>query len=268
MKRAEVFSIGDELLRGIVQDTNSHWLIQRITARGARVERGALLPDEPPVVGAALREAFAREPDLIVTHGGLGPTDDDRTREALSLATGAPCVSHPDAESIVRRRYAELAAAGTVSGGHLNEARLRMSVLPRGALALDNEIGAAPGVALRHGGTMIVSLPGVPQELQWIFENSLSPLLDEILGPGGFREWTAVATTNDESQIALVLRAVAERHPRVYVKSRAKSFAEEATVRVTLTATAASDREAEWLLSEARKDLKSSLRTASVELEG
>ncbi|MCA1834320.1 MAG: competence/damage-inducible protein A [Actinobacteria bacterium] len=267
MKRVEVFSIGDELLRGIVQDTNSHWLIQRITARGARVERGALLPDDPPLVAGALRSALSRKPDLILTHGGLGPTDDDRTREAVSLATGLVCEPHAAAEEIVRRRYAELAADGTVTGADLNEARIRMSLLPRGAIALDNHVGAAPGVLVRVGSTVIVCLPGVPPELFWIFDNSLAPFLDEILGPGGFSEWTAAASTKDESHIADTLRAVQSRHLGVYVKSRAKSFAEDGTVRVTITATAASNEEAEWLLSEARKDLKSSLRTAGVDLE-
>jgi molybdenum cofactor synthesis domain-containing protein len=266
MKRAEVFAIGDELLRGLVQDSNSTWIIQRLTARGARVERAAMLPDDPPVVAGELRSALERAPDLIVTHGGLGPTDDDRTREAVSLATHLPLEPHAGAEAIVRRRYAELAQAGTVSAPDLTKARLRMSVLPRGAAALDNQVGAAPGVVVAFGATTIACLPGVPPEMHWIFENPLAPVLDEVLGPGGFREWTAVASTNDESQIAEVLKAVAARHPRVYVKSRAKSFGEDAMVRVTITAAAETDREAEWLLSEARMDLKSSLRATGVGL--
>lgn len=268
MKRAEIFSIGDELLRGIVQDTNTHWLAQRITARGASVARAVMLPDQPPVVAEALREALAREPDAIFTHGGLGPTDDDRTREAVSLATGAPLMPHAQARAIVQRRYAELLAEGAVATGALGAERLRMSVLPRGSLALDNQVGAAPGIVLRAGATVIVCLPGVPPEMGWIFENPLAPVLDEVLGPGGFHEWTAVLSTRDESSIAQVLRDIQGRHPEVYVKSRAKTFNDADAVRITLAAPGPTDAQARALVEETQADLRGSLAELGVEVRG
>lgn len=262
----EVFSIGDELLRGIVQDTNSHWILQRLTARGARVGRVCVLPDEPEIVADALRAALARAVDLVMTHGGLGPTEDDRTREALALATGLPCEPHADAEAIVRRRYRELAGQGRVTHAELNDARLRMSLLPRGAAALDNHVGAAPGIVIRHGATTIVSLPGVPPELHWIFESPLAPVLDEVLGPGAFHEWTAVASTSDESVIAHALAGVQRDHPNVYVKSRAKAFGEDQQVRITLTAAGGTDDEALRLVSAARSQLSRALLETGVSL--
>lgn len=266
MKRAEVFSIGDELLRGIVQDTNTHWLTVRLTARGARVQRATMLPDEPSVAGKAIAEALAREPDLIVSHGGLGPTEDDLTREAIEVATGLPLEPHAEAEAIVMRRYKELHAAGAVAAAELTDARSRMARLPRGAAALDNQVGAAPGVVLRHGPTTILSLPGVPPEMHWIFEGPAAPLLDEIIGPGGFCEWTAVATTRDESSIATLLAGVQQRHPNVYVKSRAKTFEDADAIRVTLAASGTSDAEARSLVDAARGDLVAALASAGVEL--
>ncbi|MCI0344110.1 MAG: competence/damage-inducible protein A, partial [Chloroflexi bacterium] len=160
MKAVEIFSLGDELLRGVVQDNNSHWMSRRITARGASLTRIAVLPDAPTTVAGELRGALGRAPALILTQGGLGPTDDDRTREAIALATDRPLALDPKAEEIVRRRYAELAAAGRVSSSELHEARRRMARLPEGARPLDNHVGAAPGVLLETGGTTIVALPG------------------------------------------------------------------------------------------------------------
>jgi molybdenum cofactor synthesis domain-containing protein len=266
MKEVEIISIGNELLRGVVQDTNTHWIAQRIAARGADLRRAALLPDEPDVVAEEIRAALARRPVLIVTQGGLGPTDDDRTREALSLATGLPIEAHAEAEEIVRRRYEELASQGAVTEATLGESRMRMARLPRGAIALDNQVGTAPGVVLRSGDTTIVALPGVPPELHWIWENPLLPLLDDVLGPGGFAEVTVELAWRDESAIAPMLKELQDRHPKVYVKSRARGFAEGEEVRVTLTAAGESDEEAQELVNTAFQDLTESLRVGGIEI--
>jgi molybdenum cofactor synthesis domain-containing protein len=268
MKDVEIFSLGDELLRGIVQDSNSHWMAKRIAARGAALQRITVLPDRPDVAAAELHAAIERAPALIVTQGGLGPTDDDRTREAIALATGRPREPHPDAEAIVRRRYAELAAAGLVAEAALNEARLRMSRLPRGATALDNQVGAAPGVVLTEGATTIVALPGVPPELHWMWEHPLAPVLDRILGPGGFAELTVPLDLRDESAIAEMLSDLAARHPRVYVKSRAKGFEDGEEVRVTLTAAHANDAEARALVDAAFADLQAGLAAMGIRILG
>jgi molybdenum cofactor synthesis domain-containing protein len=265
MSDVEIVSIGNELLRGVVQDTNTHWIAQRIAARGADLKRAALLPDEPEVVAEEIRTGLARGPALIVTQGGLGPTDDDRTREALSLATGLPLEPHAEAEAIVRRRYEELARQGAVAESTLSEARIRMARLPRGAIALDNQVGTAPGVVLRSGGTTIVALPGVPPELHWIWEHPLSRLLDEILGPGGFAEVTVELAWRDESALAPMLKDLQDRHPSVYVKSRARGFAEGEEVRVTLTAAGESDEQAQTRVDAAFQDLRESLRVGGIE---
>ncbi|GAC1411389.1 MAG: nicotinamide mononucleotide deamidase-related protein [Actinomycetota bacterium] len=258
MKTAEIFSIGDELLRGIVADTNSHWMAKRIAARGASLTRITTLPDDPAIVADALNEALAREPALICTQGGLGPTDDDRTREAIARGTGLALTHHPGAEAIVRRRYESLFHEGRIPDAQMTPERLRMSALPVGAQPLNNEIGGAPGILLRHRTSTIVCLPGVPPELWWIWENSLTPYLDSILGPGGFAETTVVLTELDESRIAATLQRIASRHPHVYVKSRATAFDQpDPRVRLTLTAAGASDADARWRVDAAFADAAS-----------
>ena len=268
MTDVEIFSIGDELLRGLVMDTNSHWMAKRVAARGASLRRVAVLPDDPPVVAAELRAAIARRPALILTQGGLGPTDDDRTRECVALATDCELVRNEEAERIVRVRYAALADEGRVADGDMTPSRLRMADLPRGALPLDNQIGGAPGVLLELDGAAIACLPGVPQELWWIWENSLSPHLDRILGPGGFFEITVTLSERDESRIAGVMRGVDERHPLVYVKSRATSFDQpDARVRATLTASGPDGEEARALARRAFDDLRDALAAEGVTIE-
>jgi molybdenum cofactor synthesis domain-containing protein len=266
MKDVEIFSIGDELLRGLVQDSNSFWMAQRITARGADLTRVEVLPDSPEVVGDEIRLALQRAPVLLITQGGLGPTDDDRTREGIAIGTRHSLEPNEEAERIVARRYAELAAAGRVADAALHEARLRMTRLPRGARPTDNQVGAAPGVILELERTTIVALPGVPPELHWIWENPLAPELDRILGPGGFAEITVRLGLHDESAIAELLRGVQSRHPDVYVKSRAHSFTEGDEVRVTLTASGAEDAAARGRVEAAFAELRSELDRVGVQI--
>ena len=264
MKQVEIFSLGDELLRGVVQDSNSFWMAQRIAARGANLTRVQTLPDAPPVIAEELHRALDRGPALILTQGGLGPTDDDRTREAIALATGRSLALHDEARAIVTRRYRELAEAGKVDAPDLNEARLRMAMLPGGARALDNHVGGAPAVLLELGETHIVALPGVPPELKWIWENTLAPELDRILGPGGFAELTFTLDLRDESAIADMLKPLQERHPNVYVKSRAKGFGAGEEVRVTLTAAGPDDDSARASAEGAADELRMELAARAI----
>jgi molybdenum cofactor synthesis domain-containing protein len=268
MKTVEIIAIGNELLRGIVQESNSHWLAKRIAARGADLRRVAVLPDEPPTVAAEISAALLRMPTLLITHGGLGPTDDDRTREAISKGTDREIELNHDAEAIVTRRYRELAEQGAVEDAALTAERLRMAHLPRGSVALENQVGAAPGIVLDLGATTLVALPGVPPELFWIWENPLTPFLDEILGPGGFAETTFEIGWRDESTIAGLLQEVQSRHPHLYVKSRAKGFGEEDLLRITVHATGESDDAASGLIDAALDDLREGLAARGIRIVG
>jgi len=268
LKTVEILSIGDELLRGIVQESNSHWLAQRIAARGAALRRVQVLPDEPELVGHEIAAALERAPTLLITHGGLGPTDDDRTREAIALGTRREQELNAEAEAIVRRRYRELAKAGAVADNEMTDARLRMAQLPRGSVALDNQVGGAPSIFLPLGATTLVALPGVPPELFWIWDNSLSPYLDELLGPGGFAETTFEIESRDESAIAAVLQEVQSRHPHLYVKSRAHGFGESDLLRITVHATGKSDEAARAAADAALIDLREGLAEKGISIPG
>ena len=236
----EIVSAGNEVLSGDVPDTNSTWLCRRITGLGAHVRHTAMVRDEVEVVAAEVQAALARRPALLFTVGGLGPTDDDLTLAGVALAIGRPLELNAEAERMVRRRYQEFAARGYVPFAEMNGARRKMARLPRGATPVTNPIGGAPGVLLEVGDTTIVSLPGVPEELQAIVDESLGDLFERLFGAAHYEERALVAELQDESAIAAQLRAAQAAFPHVYVKSRAKLLGSTRVIRITL---AARDRE-------------------------
>jgi len=231
----EIVSAGNEVLIGDVLDTNTNWLCARLTALGGLVRRTVMLRDDVDAIGAELRGCLARRPALVFTVGGLGPTSDDRTLEGVALGLGVPLELHPEAERMVAAKYREFHAAGYVPFPELNESRLKMARLPAGAEPLDNPIGGAPGVLCRSDGTCVVSLPGVPGELKAIVDESLGRLVAEIFGDAHYEERSLEVGLQDESAIADILRAAEERHPAVYVKSRAKVLGSTRVIRVTLS---------------------------------
>jgi len=225
-RNVELFAIGNELLVGQVQDTNSHWIIRNITSTGAKVVRAAMLRDEIKTIGDEIKAAVRRKPRLILTTGGLGPTDDDLTVRAISQAFNLPLSEDPIALEMVRARYAYIASIRENYSAELNEARRKMALMPAGAIPLKNPNGAAPAVALALGETVLVLLPGVPSEMKEIFASSLQPILERTIGAGGYVERNMVLDRGDESRIADVLQTVQARHSAVYIKSRGQILAQ------------------------------------------
>jgi len=209
----EIIAIGNELLLGDVLDTNTHWLCGQLSGRGGCVQRGAMVPDDPQAIAEALEATLGRQPDLVVLTGGLGPTADD--------LTGRPLELNERALAMVRATYEQLAGIGLVLHAALTEERRKMAYLPQGAEPLHNPVGAAPGVTLRQGRTVLVCLPGVPAELKGIFDSSFQPLLQDLLGDRVLLERVLVTDCGDESDLAPVVDRVAAEHPQVYVKSSA-----------------------------------------------
>lgn len=167
--RLVVLTIGDELLRGDVIDTNGAWLGERLFALGrfvsARISVGDALYD----IVRALLEIGARA-DVAVVSGGLGPTSDDRTAEAAARAAGVGRTMHEPSLARLHERFARLDLVLTSN----NETQ---ALLPDGADALPNDHGTAPGFALLIGGCRCYFLPGVPRELRPMFDASVAPRL-------------------------------------------------------------------------------------------
>jgi len=262
----EILVIGNEVLAGNVQDTNSHWLCKRLAARGARVRRITVLPDEPAAISEALLSSLSRQPDLILTCGGLGPTQDDLTVAAIGEALDLEVRESPRAYAMIQDFYATLHARGHVAVAEMTEARRKMAQLPEGAEPLLNTLGAAPGILLRCGRTTIVLLPGVPAEMKHIFDTSLEPHLASFFSRQVYAERTLKTDAWDESILAPVVDRTAGRNPQVYVKSRAQVYGSGQSDFVTLAARGTDSEEVEALLNAAEADLRTGLHAIGVNI--
>jgi nicotinamide-nucleotide amidase len=218
----EIICIGNELLIGKVVNTNASWMGKRATALGVAVRRVTEGPDEIPEIVNVVREAIARKPHFIVTSGGLGPTFDDMTLEGLAKALNREFAVDEEALAMVKTKYKEYSKARNIPEGEMTSPRVKMATLPKGAQAILNPVGTAPGVRIDVGGTVLIALPGVPSEMEAIFEASVVPLLREAAGNLGFYEMSIYADSIMESVLAPLIDKVMHSNPRVYIKSHPK----------------------------------------------
>lgn len=252
----EIFIIGNEILNGEIQDTNTHWLCREITQLGGKVVRSTVLADDLDVVATALQTALARQARVILTAGGLGPTADDLTLAAVAKGVGVPLQLHEQARQMIRQSYDDLHNRGILDVGGLTPAREKMAWLPEGARTLVNPVGTAPGVLLQVGDTTIISLPGVPPELKGIFSSSMQPFLHETFEGGLSVLHTLAVQCNDESLLEPVLSRVVPAHPGVYIKSLATRPGEMAELDIFVTATGSDRATVQALIDAAVSDLK------------
>ena len=267
----DVLSIGNEILLGDVLDSNSNWLCQQITGRGGHMRRVVQVRDEFEAIGRELHRSLQDGTGLIMTSGGLGPTDDDITLQAVAEALARPLEEHPEALEMIRQRYRELSAHGYSGDLSLTPARRKMARLPRGGRPLHNPAGSAPGVLLREGGTTLVCLPGVPTEMKAIFQQSLGGVLQDLLGQRYYAEKALMVQGSGESTLAPLLRRVVASHPKVYVKSRAQHYDPRASRRARVLITMSlSGEDREWVedeLAQCLGDLLGALAEVDVEIE-
>ncbi len=223
---AEIVVVGNEVLNGEVLDTNSNWLARQLYFLGLDLRRVTAVRDDLREIAGAIREALRRRTEWIITSGGLGPTHDDMTLEAVALATNRKTVLNPEALEMLRERYAKLYEAGVVKESELTPSRLKMAMLPRGAKALRNRAGSAPGSLLRYKGSRIISLPGVPRELKDIFTNEVVPLIKAEARRVVRYVAGLLVKGVPESSMAPVLKDLAAERPKLYIKSHPKGIEE------------------------------------------
>jgi nicotinamide-nucleotide amidase len=173
VRRGEIIAIGSELLLGGRLDTNALFLTEGLASVGVEVRYKSVVGDDVEDIVAAIRTAVRRA-DVAVMTGGLGPTVDDRTRQAVARATGRPLRRRAEALEGMKRR---LAAWGRIP----TEAQLRQGLIPVGAGVLDNPVGSAPGFLLKWRGCQLAALPGVPSEAERMFVMVLVPRLKKLV---------------------------------------------------------------------------------------
>jgi nicotinamide-nucleotide amidase len=169
MANAEIVAIGSELLLGQIVDTNSTWMAQRLTALGVNLFYKSVVGDNPDRMREVLTQALERA-DVVITSGGLGPTQDDLTREVVAEVTGRKLVLHQPFLEQIEHRFRNRGFIMTPN----NE---RQAYMPEGAIPVPNPNGTAPSFIVEDPRGSIFVLPGVPFELKWLFDNEVAPYL-------------------------------------------------------------------------------------------
>lgn len=210
--RASVLTIGNEILNGRTINSNLAHIGRVLTYAGYEVYRALTVRDDPKEIAWSINTALSFS-DLVVTSGGLGPTFDDMTIESISDALGIPLEINQEELEKLKSRYIDRHL-------ELTESRLKMVKLPKGSTALNNPIGAAPGVLLTHDGKRILILPGVPGEMEAILDS----VIDEIrTSDVKYYEETFPLDGIMESSLAPLVNQIMKKWSgKVYIKSHPK----------------------------------------------
>lgn len=170
MPTVEILAVGTELLLGQLVDTNTAHIASTLAATGVDVYATQAVGDNRERIAAAVRAALDRA-DGVITSGGLGPTVDDLTKEAVCDALGLEAELHEPSLTAMLERFAQL-------GYDMRENNRKQAVMPKGALVLPNPNGSAPGyIAFRSDGKFVASVPGVPREMKAMLAESIAPWL-------------------------------------------------------------------------------------------
>jgi len=169
MATAEIVAIGSELLLGQIVDTNSAWMAQRLTALGVNLYFKSVVGDNPGRMKEVIARALERA-DIVITSGGIGPTQDDLTREIVAEVTGRKLVQDAGMLAQVEEHFRR-------RGRPMTPNNIRQSYMPEAARPVKNPNGTAPCFIVEDSRGVIYSLPGVPVEMKWLFENEVEPYL-------------------------------------------------------------------------------------------
>jgi nicotinamide-nucleotide amidase len=165
--RCDVVAVGTELLLGQIIDSNSAWLGEQLAAAGIDSLQQVKVGDNQARIVAALRSRLA-EADAVIVCGGLGPTHDDITREAIAEVMGVELEFHPEIADVIAKMFAG-------RGRKMSDNNLRQAMVPRGASIIEQKRGTAPGLVCPVGDKVVYAVPGVPWELYEMFERAILP---------------------------------------------------------------------------------------------
>lgn len=242
MLTAEIICVGTELLMGQVLNTNEQFIASRLADAGIAVNHSSVVGDNPERLKALLNLAKCRS-DIIIMTGGLGPTDDDLTKETVAALFGKSLIFH---EECLENMVAYLKEAGR----NMTKNNEKQAYLPEGCIVLDNENGTAPGCIVEEGGKAVIMLPGPPREMEPMFEKRVMAYLknksgmvlkSRVLRLFGIGESRAAAMCDD------IIKN--QTNPTV------APYAKEGEVTFRITASAENEAAAERLLDETAKEM-------------
>ncbi|MGB9610922.1 MAG: competence/damage-inducible protein A, partial [Bryobacteraceae bacterium] len=244
---AEIIAVGSELLTPERLDTNSLWLTGQLNALGIEVVSKMVVGDDRQRLAAAVHAVWERTPVLLIT-GGLGPTEDDVTREAVAQALGRELVFHPEILALIEERFRR---AGRV----MAEINRRQAFVIAGAEILPNAVGTAPGQWIREGDRAIALLPGPPGELKPMFSEQVLPRLRAMTPGLVIRSRTYRVAGIAESDLDQRISPVYKR----YANLSTTVLAAPGDIQVHLRARCVNQQLAEALLEEAGRQIEAIL---------
>jgi len=252
--RAEVLAVGTELLLGDIINTNAASIGQALASIGVDCYMHTTVGDNEDRIAGAMAVALERADALIIT-GGLGPTQDDVTREAIARVTGRPLIRDPEIEQQLRARFAEL-------GRPMPEVNARQADVPKGASIIEPTWGTAPGLIIEHAGGVMYAVPGVPAEMEDMLARAVLPDLVRRTGePTRIVSRIIRIAGISESAIAEKLQDVWQ----MLGGERTMAFlAGGGEVRVRLTAKAPDAARAQDLVAAAEASVRSALGAAVI----
>ena len=216
--KAIIVVIGTEILKGIIQDINSHWLSKQLTKIGIDVRRIIAVPDDPMEICDAVKQSL-KLGDIVIVTGGLGFTDDDITLSSVANSLGLGLELNSEAMDMIRKRI----------GSRDIRQFIKAAYIPRGGKPLYNRAGISPGVYLSLDKKHIFILPGVPAEMKAIYRDHVEPMLQRLT-----RRYvkTIIVLTNHmiEAEVNEKINLLRQKYPSIYFKTHA-----EKPIRISIT---------------------------------
>jgi nicotinamide-nucleotide amidase len=247
MPTAEIITIGTEILLGEIVDTNTRYLSHKLREQGIDLYRQTTVGDNVNRITQAIQHSL-QTADIIITTGGLGPTVDDPTRHAVAQAVGVEIEFREELWEQVKARYQRFGRTPT-------ENNRRQAYVPHGAISVKNQVGTAPAFIVETNGCAIISLPGVPREMEYIMENTIIPYLRQRLALDAVIKTRIIHTAGvGESQIDDLIGDL-----EMFSNPTVGLAAHSGQVDVRITAKAKSDEEADSLIRSMEHELRERL---------
>ncbi|MEN8241999.1 MAG: CinA family nicotinamide mononucleotide deamidase-related protein [Chloroflexota bacterium] len=247
MAKAEILTIGTEILLGEIVDTNSRYIARLLRDHGVDIYYLSTVGDNVERIADAVQQGLARS-EIIITTGGLGPTVDDPTREAAALAVGVETEFREELWQQVKERFAQYGRIPT-------ENNRRQAYVPKGAIAVENPVGTAPAFIVETENSAVIALPGVPREMEYLLKHEVIPYLKRRFGLQGIIKARVLKTAGaGESQIdELIGDLETLTNPTVGLAAHAGA------VDVRITVKAEDETEADRLITPVEAELRARL---------
>ncbi len=212
MKNCGIIIVGNEILQGYIQDTNSRWIAKKLTDLGYNVKIILVVGDIAEDIAEALFLTFKLNLDFIFICGGLGPTPDDKTVEAVAKHFNLKLIQDKNILDDILRKISFLKEKDIVN---INQTKwiTKMSYIPEGSIPLKNSLGLAPGILLQFKGKNIFILPGVPVEMKTIFAEEVEPRI----GVGEKRVVKEIILKSEESKFSDIVEELENKYRKISI---------------------------------------------------